>query len=341
MEFGSDFHTVEYPQGGESILNFFPDSNLYVSGRQALLDLAMARGWKRLWVPSYFCGETLKCISRAGIELSRYAINPSLDPIVVIGDIPVNKDDGLLVVNYFGLFDKRTFVDVGCEVVEDHTHNLIGNWAIESNADWCIASLRKTLPVADGGILWSPRKHTLPVKPLSNHLTTSVIERRSKAMYLKYRYLRGEEVRKEKYLNLFRETEEELDGLPVSAISDFSLSIIRGLDIRKWYDEKHKNWSLLHDKLYDCKSINILSPENGKDCPFSLTLQFVDNETRNKIRKSLIEKSVYPAILWTIQNREDKNAQSFGDKMLSIHCDGRYSIKDMETLSLLIKASLI
>lgn len=341
MEFGSDFHTVEYPKGGKTLLNFYPDCNLYATGRQALLDLAIARGWKRLWVPSYFCEETLDCISRAGIALCQYNITPFDDPSDIVPSVPVNRNDGLLIVNYFGLFNKRSFSNIDCEIVEDHTHNLIGSWALNSEADWCIASLRKTLPIADGGILWSPKHHRLPDMPVQSEAAETVMVLRRNAMDLKRSYLSGQEVDKGEYLELFSKTEDSFDLLPVSRISDASYRVIKDLDVRTWYGAKHSNWDFLYDNLKKDNSIRILSPENTNECPFSLVLLFKDNEVRNSVRKSLISRSVYPAILWTIESRNDKRAKEFGDTMLSIHCDGRYSLKDMENLLSVLKDSLI
>lgn len=342
MEFGSDFHTIDIKDGNTetSVFKYLPESNLYASGRQALLDLAITRKWKRLWVPSYFCEETLDCISRVGIELCKYNINPLINPSDVVGNIPVHKYDGLLIVNYFGLFDVRVFTNLDCEIVEDHTHNLIGNWAVNSKADWCIASLRKTLPISDGGILWSPKNITLPNKPQSNDITNIVMNKRWKAMNLKRVYLNGENVSKNDFLSLFSETEEEFDKLSISSISEGSLQIVNSLDIRKWYDVKRRNWNFLREKLIGYNNVKILTPENESDWPFSLILCFEDNDIRNKVRQGLISKAVYPAILWRIEDNNDKVAQSFGDRMLSVHCDGRYSLKDMQNLFLLIEDSL-
>ena len=340
MEFGSDFHTFDYPQGGNSILSYFPESNLYASGRQALLDLTIARGWKRLWIPSYFCEETLECIPQAGIELCKYNITPNQEPYDIVEKIPVEKSDCLLVVNYFGLFGKRKFLNIGCEIIEDHTHNLIGDWALNSCSDWCLASLRKTLPIADGGILWSSKHHHLPAKPPKIDITEEVMSERVDAMNLKQRYLSGGDIEKGDFLKLFGSTEEEFDRLPISHISDLSFQIVSNLDINAWYDAKHRNWKFLYENLRDTQAVKILIPEVKSDCPFSLTLLFKDNETRNRVRKRLIDKSVYPAILWPIEDKADKDARLFGNTMLSIHCDGRYSLQDMELLLSIIKHSL-
>lgn len=340
MEFGSDFHTIEYLKGGRSLLEIYPQSNLYASGRQALLDLAIARGWKRLWVPSYFCEESLECVRRTGIELCSYPATPKLNPDKIPSLTDARENDGLLIVNYFGLFDVHHFADARCEIVEDHTHNLIGNWALNSSADWCIASLRKTLPIPDGGILWSSKKHQLPPYPELSQEVADIMEKRGHAMNLKQQYLRGGQIDKSDFLNLFQQTEECFDSIKISRISDVSRRIVSELDIAKWYNSKKDNWLYLKKNIVQGDDIEILSQEKSDDTPFSIILLLRSKEMRENVRRYLISHSVYPAILWTIESEEDKSAQQFGDTMLSIHCDGRYSVEDMKILSELINGSL-
>lgn len=340
MEFGSDFHIIDY-QEGKSLIEIYPESNLYASGRQALLDLAMARGWGKLWVPSYFCEESLDCISRHGIELKKYNGSPLSNLDKSIPKNEISNKDALLVVNYFGLYGVRNFDDIGCEVVEDHTHNLIGDWAINSNADWCIASLRKTIPIADGGILWSPKHHILPSTPPNSTETEEVMKRRYNAMTLKKDYLDFKKLNKSEFLELFRDTESSFDNIPISSISERSRNIIEGFDINVWYERKKSNWEYISKKLENIQGVKLLIPENDDDTPFSITLLFENNNKRDRFRKRMIDKSVYPAILWNLEDVHDISAKSFADRMLSIHCDGRYSIADMDILYGIIVDSLI
>lgn len=291
-------------------------------------------------MPTYFCEESLECISRAGIKLCHYRTTPLSNPDDIPSLVDVEDGDGLLIVNYFAHFGRRHFSGVRCEIVEDHTHNLIGDWAGNSEADWCIASLRKTLPIADGGILWSPKGHSLPARPSINQAAIDVIDKRFCAMKLKERYLSGEHFDKDFFLRLFRETEDAFGMLPISLISDVSYQIISRLDITTWYAAKKDNFRLLKGQLTVAKSIRMLLPENNTDIPFSLILLFKDSAHRNVVRKALISQSIYPAVLWNIETVNDSAAKHIGDTMLSIHCDGRYSQNDMTVLSNLINESL-
>lgn len=161
-EFGSDFHYIESQSSGEYTLsNFFPTANYYANGRKALIHLYKSQGWKRLWVPEYYCYDVIKSLTQAGLDLCYYVDYPSFtDDCKTLEAIHKNGQfrpkDAVLRVNYFGTRSYRSPEKLPIAVVEDHTHDLIGEWALRSDAEWCIASLRKTLPIPDGGILWSP-----------------------------------------------------------------------------------------------------------------------------------------------------------------------------------------
>lgn len=60
-------------------------------------------------------------------------------------------------MNYFGLRTSRSNQSLPIPVIEDHSHDLLGRWPLYSDADWCIASIRKTLPTIEGGMVWSPK----------------------------------------------------------------------------------------------------------------------------------------------------------------------------------------
>ena len=73
-EFGSDYHqlddfprVVDTPSKGK-----WNSRNLYADGRQAINALIDFRGWKRIWIPTYFCQEVVESIRKTGIEVVYY-----------------------------------------------------------------------------------------------------------------------------------------------------------------------------------------------------------------------------------------------------------------------------
>ena len=232
-------------------------------------------------------------------------------------------------MNFFGFRGVRTNKTIPVPVIEDHSHDLVGEWPQNSDADFCIASLRKTLPISEGGILWSPKEKKLPLFPKETEENNKLADIRYKAMTRKAGYLNGS-IKKPRFRQDMLDTEKMLDKIPISKISNDSWNIINEIDIQEWYDRKHRNWNLLQDIANE--DVKILQPEKNTFNPFSLVLLFKSKEVRDKMRDILINRqTVFPAILWKIPEMQNSESVDFANRMLSIHCDGRYD-KDLDEL---------
>ena len=344
-EFGSDFHfIVPTPVAEKTLYDFYPCANLYADGRQTLIHLYQTQSWKRLWVPEYFCYEVIESLKRAGLDLRFYADYPGyIDDSKTLGAIQRNgffkPTDAILRVNYFGTRSYRSSEKLSvAAVIEDHTHDLIGGWAKNSRADWCIASLRKSLPIPEGGILWSPKGLTLPTAPESSEENERIASIRWEAMKLKTSYLAGEDVEKSVFRAGYVDTEDYFDTAGVCAIDESSREYLRTFDIQDWYRRKRENWEILRDIKKD--GVKVLKLEDYGCYPFSLILQFDDIDKRDSVRKALIEKCIYPAILWSVPPTGDGEIFVFSRTMLSIHCDARYSKEDILTMKSIIESIL-
>ena len=86
--------------------------------------------------------------------------------------------------------------------------------------------------------------------------------------------------------------------------------------------------------------VRIIKPESDGCYPFSLMLLFDDASKRERVKKRLIEKRVYPAILWDIPKSREKEVLKVSRGVLSIHCDGRYSTHDIMQLKTIIESVL-
>lgn len=340
-EFGSDFHFMELYKAGKTLYDYYPSANYYADGRLALIHLYRAQGWDRLWVPVYFCYDVIKSLRDVGINLMFYA------------DLPDNKDDNetlyviqkkglfrptdaILRVNYFGLRSYRSSEELSvAAIIEDHTHDLIGDWARKSTADWCVASLRKTLPIPEGGILWSPKGLSLPNAPESNAKNEDIASIRWNAMELKTQYIAGKKVEKSSFRPGFVDTEGFFDTCDVYALDNRSKEYLKSFDIESWYHRKKENWILLNEIKHP--DVRVLKPQNNQCHPFSLVLVFKSRDKRDRMRKILIDNCVYPAILWYIPLPADEDILMMSNNMLSIHCDARYSMDDIQQLKLIIQ----
>lgn len=330
IEFGSDFHRCDSPFHGETTLDtLLPSRQLYASGRMALLAVARQQGWKRLWVPAYFCHEIIDAWKKE-IEVRLYDDYPlEMEDDAIVRSLPYETGDALLRMNYFGLRGCRSNRSIAVPVVEDHSHALNSEWALRSDADWCVASLRKSLPLAFGGVLWSPKGLQLPKEPDSEATCNRLAAERYEAMALKAQYLHdgGD---KETFRRKFIATEEGLDGINrIAAIDDESRRILQNLDVAKWNEQKQKNWQVTCRLLERLEVVG----RNEASAPFSIIIRMPDKQARDRFRRYLIETLIYPATLWNIpEDVPFARCKDFGERMLSIHCDARYSEQDIQQM---------
>lgn len=336
-EFGSDFHRCDHDfRGPSGLCDVLGCTRWYACGRHAIEALIRLEGWKRIWIPAYFCYEVIDHIKGTGIEVNLYDDCPSrIEDDEVVRGLPYLEGDVLLRMNYFGMREKRTNKGIVVPVIEDHTHGLITNWALESDADWCVASLRKSLPVAAGGVLWSPKGKRLPDAVGETDDCRQMAKIRYEAMEMKAEYLRNsgdKEAFREKYLD----SEERIDRLALSGIDAESMEITRALNVKQWTDLKVDNWRIAKGLLDE--RFKVLGSEREDYWqPFSLVLLMKSAEERESLRRYMIQHCLYPAILWRMpEDSPYAEAKDFADRMLSVHCDIRYSRYDIAQICKII-----
>lgn len=343
IEFGSDFH---YVTGYKTSINYFKlieENNflLFANGRHAINSVLshgiLKYNWKRIWIPEYFCYTVIESIQLTGIQVHLYFDYPSADDISEINKIPFKDGDVLLRMNYFGLRALRCNKNIPVPVIEDHSHDLFSLWATRSNADYCIASLRKTIPIPEGGIAWSPKNKEIDSYP-SDVINDLISYKKLAAMLLKKEYLDNKQTSKELFRKIFLDSEKQIDSLTkISGISSICSDLLYNFDARRFYSRKKENWIYLFEALKN--HLHILTPElisNGT--PFSLILKFDKMLLRDNFKKKLLKQNVYPAILWPIPEKKTPFISEIGNTTISIHCDGRYSLKQIEQLAQILKS---
>ena len=340
-EFGSDFHYIEsYNSGRAHLTDVFRNAMLLADGRQCIVILIRQYGWRRIWMPDYFCYEVIETIKeQTGVEVMSYADSPLKEGKVE--NLPFMEGDVLLRMNFLGLRDIRRNKDIPVPVIEDHSHDPFGHWALYSDADWCISSIRKSLPLPEGGMMWSPKGLELPGVPQSTEENEMIATIRWEAMEMKAEYLAGEDVIKDEFRKKYTDTEEWFDQAEPTQIDERTKEFIsKQFDVNLWLGVKRKNWSLLRE-LVSSEKCKVIGPEHESCTMFSLVLLLDNKAQRDKVRKSLIENCVYPAILWNVPKTVSEESKCFSERMLSIHCDGRYNEEDIKQLAGILNKVLV
>ena len=132
IEFGSDFHHLSsFDSNRAHLTDVHPGTILLADGRQCIVVLIRQYGWKRIWMPEYFCYEVIETIKeQTGIEVRFYEDSPLRE--AQVEKLPFEQGDVLLRMNFFGMRGWRSNKCIPCPVIEDHTHALLGDWALNS-----------------------------------------------------------------------------------------------------------------------------------------------------------------------------------------------------------------
>jgi hypothetical protein len=343
-EHGSNFHWLQFDPVPKRTPSPWPEPAVYTgSGRDALRCLLVhgiaRRGWRRIWVPSYFCQEVVGSIASSGIDIRAYPDNPLLPTPVWPGAL--REGDVFLAVNYFGLRSRPRLPEIrGVEVIEDHTHDPWSDWAFHSSADYCVASLRKTLPIPDGGVLWSPRGNEVPATPALSPTRRAASAAGLAAMLLKRLYLEGHQVEKKLFLEMARHAERNIATGEISGMSPCSAATLPNLPAASWRDVRRRNHERLRGRLEAAPWSTVLASDGDGSCPF-IVMTVCDTAARAEhIRRGLIAADVYPPVLWSLENSVvpdiPQSDRVLAARLVAVHCDMRYSDCDMDRVGTLI-----
>lgn len=332
-EHGSDFHWIEPPICKEVRPPWMRGAQTFGCGRDALRSLLKfgrdTLGWRTFWVPTYFCQTVVEALRVPGVSLRGYPLPADARELKFDGALP---GDGVLVWHEFGL--RRTLWHPprpGVAIVEDHSHDPIGPAALGSRADFAVASLRKTLPLPDGAVLWSPKGRVTPRASLATKRRLRASADRLAGMVLKALYLQGQNVEKSAFRALFERGEREMAGGPPSGMSPWAAAMLQTLPMQRWRETRGKNFRCLARSLEGCNGVTVEQPEDGCT-PFVAILAFDTPRMREDVRSALIQRSVYPAVLWSLESPVidiDQRALDRSRRLLALHCDYRYDEQDM------------
>ena len=301
----------------------------------ALLRLLAPRG--RLHVPSYFCMGVAEALS-ADVPLAWYrhlpdGPGPRLEPPrAAPGDV-------VLVQNLFGR-DTRAPWDAwapaypGVTVVEDHSHDPLSTWARTSTAAYAVASLRKTLPIPDGGLLWSPSGLDMP-EPAGGESPGAALK--LAAMLLKAAWLDGRAVPKEDFRALQQTGERALLGSagPASAVTRAVLPL---LDVAGLRAASSRNARALVAALPERTAAwRFLGDAPAGSAPFRVPLVCASEGVREALRDRLRRHGIFAPVHWP-QDRAglwsgDDAAADLASRMLTVPVDHRCGPDDVRRIA--------
>lgn len=332
-EHGSNFHWPNLNDAQEAPA--LPSgARVFGSGRVALgelLDFGFdRRGWRRVWLPSYYCEDVVASLRGKRIAIARYPCGPLSQ-----GLVPNPREgDVLLRVAYFGWGLAPLVEPWGGEVIEDHTHDPFGSE--ESSADFAMASLRKTLPIPDGGICWSPRRHPLPGEPVPAVEHERAVMQRLAAMALKRDYLMGGAGGKATYRELEVAAEQAFLRGASAPMSEVSRVLLPHLPVAATRRARGANFVAFREAMTGDPNLTLLGPAR-QQAPAVAVVRVREPGLRDVLRVHLADEGIYTAVLWPVPEAgapwhrpEDAD---FAGSTLAVHVDFRYRPEDLERVA--------
>ncbi|GAA1638552.1 hypothetical protein [Actinoplanes couchii] len=283
----------------------------------------------RLHVPSYFCMGVAEFLTdRMPIAWYRHLPGGTGPDF---GTLRVRDGDVVLAQNLFGCEDGGAWDDWArahpeIPVVEDHSHDPFSPWACASTASYVVASLRKTLPLPDGALLWSPRGLDLPAPagPPSPGADLKLA-----AMLLKGAWLDGRPVPKEHFRRLQTAGEGQLLGSagPASAVTSALLPLLDIAGVRS------------SNALHAAEVAAALGVKAGG---FRVQLRCPSSVDRDELLSFLAGQGIYAPVHWR-QDRHgfwsgDAEAADLADRMLTLPVDHRCGPGDLRRIAEAVKS---
>lgn len=312
----------------------------FKSGRNAIKALCQILSCeKRVALPAYTCSTVIDPFISEGWQVSFYRIKKDmtvdLDSLMEL--VFEKKPSAVLVHSFFGLDTLGTDSEwieglkrKGIIIIEDMTQSLFSPHRLE-NADYYVSSLRKFFAIPDGGVLFSSR--TLDRLCDISISDSSIADTALKAFNLKAEYFVSGNL---EIKQQFREAYQQLNSLisdnsNISDISNVSLSILAGVDVKNMAKHRRENYLRIEERINHVEPV--LKCSLGDSVPLYYPV-YVEGE-RKELQEYLASRNIYCPVIWPRPNAVtslDKNLEYMYENMLCIPIDQRYSSVDMDRI---------
>ena len=319
-EIGSEFWGV--PTGMVDNGLFTGETQWFLSGRSALQAIIGQSGIQTVALPSWCCDSMIKPFLDAGVKVSFY-------PVYVNGglvqDLSCVDAEAILVMDYFGYTGEVDLTGFSGTVIRDVTHSLLSK--TYDDAHYYFGSLRKWAGFWTGGYGWG-----FDCGSLSGD--TVYTDLRQKAMAEKEAYIRGASESKG-YLETFAKAEEYLERCPAAGAAERDVMLASTMDVPFIKSRRRENVARLLEAFSD---IAVFPRIGEQDCPMFVPILIPDGQ-RDALRKYLIEHQIYCPVHWPVSqyHRLDGATGKLYDNELSLVCDQRYSVADMDRIIQTVK----
>ncbi len=318
------------------------ERKFFLSGRTALdyilRDIIAEHKIESALLPSFCCHTMIEPFHRNSIPVRFYDVYYAQGRLQA--DIPKAKRREIFFkIRYFGysqlegLNDKIVRNAWEC-VVEDCTHS----WLLadmdkeETNDDYRFVSYRKWTGLL--GIAMAEKQTGRFVVGQEYRINMEYETIRRDAQQKKKDYIAGKIADKTGYLKGFARAEKLLEG----DYRDYcpaldTVHALMNLDINHIRQKRKENADYLMSRLRDLEGIRLMFPVRREgNVPLCVPI-LVHPDVRDRLRRYLISKEIYCPVHWPVTEIHAGISDRAGviyDQELSLICDQRYGLEDME-----------
>ncbi len=337
-EIGSEFWTAEETADRWMDLVFDnADSRTFLSGRTALSaiidDIMAVRNCKSAYLPSYCCESMIEPFIRRDIQVSFY-------PVVFQDGVFYQRADEsfdadiVLFLEYFGFRSAVPRFSHRSVLICDVTHSL---FLPKREADYTFASFRKWGAVA--GAAFAQKNGNWNIGEYSQ-MNKAFLNCRYDGYHLKRQYMNGTLDDKACFLEPFSKAEAILDNdYEKYAADPESLKTVCTLYSNK--EQRRENASFLLEELNKLEYVEpLFGIMKNEDVPLFIPV-YLKNGKRDQVKKALIDERIYCPNHWPVSalHKLTPAEKELYDGELSLVCDQRYTVKDMERELSVLKAN--
>jgi hypothetical protein len=318
------------------------------TARQSLIalsrTLAETSCLKRVLLPDHYCHSTTRAVGAAlatkGVAVELYAATFGT-PVVL-----ATECDDLVVVNAaFGVMPSVCVTGKGSRVL-DATHAPDLALLPESGSsvvrfDYVFSSLKKLLPVTDGGVLRAIGSQILPPRPSTDPAHEEQARKLERLLHLKKRYVDGGDVDKANFYPAIKKLEnlitQRSSPLAMSEVAKRQLTVI---NVAASVRAARRNVAHCSDRLKDTlrrtPSIKVLETETF------VALLCTDAKTKQSLVDRLVCERIYPAALWPTDGLPGVSTptRDFVARLIVLNADMRYSTEHMTSVTELLGAAV-
>lgn len=333
MEIGSEFSEGSVFWGENKYLNIVDYPKRYVlSGRTGLHLIAeeLKVEISNILLPNYCCSSMILPFYQQGFNISFYD-SFNLDNIVLD-----KKIHAILIMDYFGFLSEATVrfamkcKNAGKIIIIDATQSAFSYVKTYELADYLIISYRKWFDCLCA-VVYSKNGFKLPKINSENHFYD---ETWRKAARIKASYLNSLISDKSQYLKLYAEANQNLSNDYIEYTANSAeIEIVSKADSSTMRKLRRENAGYL---IHEIKKIQnkfdvqlIFDNMKEEDCPLFVPI-LLDEKNRFAIRDVLIKNDIYCPVHWPIDERYPYDNTFYHRRELSLICDQRYRIKEME-----------